>query len=165
MSFITRFANNEDYHDVAELVRQIHEIHVIARPDLYSPDPCPMGEPYFRKLIKEERSQILVVEDDEQKKVVAYAVIRIDEPPYRAIYKRRKYIFIDDFCVDEKVRGQGLGKLLFSSIMSYGKEIAATSIELGVSEFNQEAIRFYESLGMKTRSRKLEMNIEENRND
>lgn len=146
---------------MSDLVRQIHQLHVIARPDIYSPDPNPMGKDYFLKLLKEDRSQVIVVEDQGQGqgKVIAYCVIRIDEPLHRPIYTVRKYIFIDDFCVDENERRHGVGKKLFNFIISYGKEISATCIELGVSEFNKEAITFYENLGMQTRSRKLELNI------
>jgi diamine N-acetyltransferase len=159
MTVNVRFAQNQDYNDVSNLVRQIHRIHVLARPDIYSPDPNPMGKDYFLKLLQEERSQVIVVEDQEQGRVVAYSVIRIDEPPKRPIHTSRKYIFIDDFCVDEQERRQGIGKKLFNFIISYGKEISATCIELGVSEFNKEAINFYENFGMQTRSRKLELNL------
>ncbi|SFM53455.1 Acetyltransferase (GNAT) family protein [Paenibacillus sp. 1_12] len=160
MTITIRFAHHDDYNDVSNLVRQIHQLHVTARPDIYSPDPNPMDSDYFLKLLEEDRFQVIVVEDKEVGKIIAYSVIRMDASPHRPIFTSRKYIFIDDFCVDENERGQGIGKELFNFIISYGKEISATCIELSVSEFNKEAIAFYENLGMQTRSRKLELNIE-----
>ncbi|MEX2105038.1 MAG: GNAT family N-acetyltransferase, partial [Bacilli bacterium] len=74
--------------------------------------------------------------------------------------RQRKYIFVDDFCVEENHRGQGIGRALFQFLIEYAKEISATHIELGVAEFNTGALLFYESLGMKTRSRKMEYIIE-----
>jgi hypothetical protein len=60
MTRTIRFAQEDDYHDVANLVRQIHQLHVVARPDIYSPDPNPMGRDYFLKLLKKEKSEVIV---------------------------------------------------------------------------------------------------------
>jgi diamine N-acetyltransferase len=160
MEYQIRKASEIDYVDVSKLVAQIHEIHVTARPDIYSSDPCPMGEEYFVELINDENSFILVAEDTGIDKVVAYMVIRINTAPHRKIHKQRKYINIDDLCVDETYRGRGLGKKLMNYIVEYAKEIEINCIELGVTEFNKEAVLFYESIGMKTRSRRMELFIE-----
>jgi ribosomal protein S18 acetylase RimI-like enzyme len=161
LTHLIRFAQTEDYEDVSKLVAQIHQMHVAARPDIYSPYDNPMGEEYFAKLLKQERSAVIVAEDINEKAIHGYTVIRIEEAAYRPIFKPRKYIFIDDFCVEENKRGSGIGKKIFAFLIDHAKEISATYIELGVAEFNTGAIQFYESLGMKTRSRKLEYIIEQ----
>lgn len=157
-----RFATSGDYKDVARLVSQIHRLHVVARPDMYVPFDSPMSAQYYEKLLRGERTNVIVAEDLVGKAVVAYAVIRMDEAAYRPIFQQRKYIYIDDLCVDEAHRRRGIGRQMFSFIVDYAREISASFIELGVAEFNQDAIQFYESLGMVTRSRKMEYMVNQN---
>ncbi|WP_028608379.1 GNAT family N-acetyltransferase [Paenibacillus harenae] len=157
---IIRSAEAEDYPSVAKLVAQLHEMHVMARPDIYSPDPCPLGREYYQKLLQDEKAKVIVAAAADTGAVMAYTVIRINSAPYRQIFKPRNYIHIDDFCVDRSYRGQGIGKKLMEYVMDNAREISAECIELGVSEFNVEAIAFYESLGMKIRSRRMELFVE-----
>jgi len=67
-----------------------------------------------------------------------------------------KNIEIDDLCVNEKYREKGIGKKLFEEIVIFGKENGVKCIELMVWEFNQDAIKFYESMGMKIRIKRME---------
>lgn len=154
--FQVRFAGSGDYKGIARLVTQIHQLHVVARPDIYVPFDNPMSFNYFEKLLDGDRTAIVVAEDMDGKAIVGYSVIRIDEAAYRPIFQPRTYIFIDDFCVDEGHRRLGIGREMFAFIVAYARDISASFIELGVAEFNQDAIKFYESLGMVTRSRKME---------
>lgn len=160
MNHTIRIGRESDYNGVARLVAQIHELHVNARPDIYSPDPCPMSKEYFLKILKGENSNVFVVEDNLNSQILAYSVVRIHTAPLRQIFKQRKYINIDDLCVEKTHRGKGIGKSLMNHLMNYSKEIGVGCIELGVSEFNKEAILFYESLGMETRSRRMELFFE-----
>lgn len=66
---------------------------------------------------------------------------------------------MDDLGVTEGFRGKGLGKLLFNKSLAFVKEIGATCLELGVWEFNEQSIKFYEGMGMKTQARKMEIKL------
>jgi ribosomal protein S18 acetylase RimI-like enzyme len=160
MTHLIRVAHSEDYDGVSKLVAQIQQLHVEARPDIYAPCDNPMGIDYFRKILREERTFVIVAESLENGTIDAYTVIRIDEAAFRPIYTQRKFMYIDDFCVEESQRGKGIGTKLFHFLIEYAKEIQANYIELGVAEFNISALQFYESIGMKTRSRKMELFIE-----
>ncbi len=160
MPHLVRLAQIEDYEGVSRLVSQIHQLHVIARPDIYAAYDNPMGIEYYRKILIEEQTAVIVAVHPTDGTLDAYTIIRIDEAAYRPIFQKRKYIFIDDFCVDEKKRSQGIGKMIFEFLIEYAKEISATDIEFSVAEFNTGAIEFYQSLGMSTRSRRMEYIIE-----
>jgi GNAT superfamily N-acetyltransferase len=160
MTHLIRLAQIDDYEGISRLVAQIQQLHVEARPDIYAPCVNPMGIDYYRKILREERTAVIVAEDLDHGTIDAYTVIRIEEAAYRPIYTQRKYIFIDDFCVEESQRSKGIGTKLFEFLVEYAKEIHANYIELGVAEFNLSALQFYESIGMKTRSRKMELFIE-----
>ena len=42
-------------------------------------------------------------------------------------------------------------------VFDFGKSLTVDSIELGVSEENTSAIEFYRSIGMTTKSRRMEL--------
>nr|WP_241752749.1 GNAT family N-acetyltransferase [Brevibacillus agri] len=44
-------------------------------------------------------------------------------------------------------------------VFDFAKGLGIDSIELGVSERNRQAIHFYESIGMTTKSRKMEFRL------
>lgn len=60
---------------------------------------------------------------------------------------------MNELTVNEKYRGQGIGKYLFEFVIKKGREFKVQSIDLTVAEFNQSAIEFYKNIGMKTRSK------------
>ncbi|MBO8176682.1 MAG: GNAT family N-acetyltransferase [Bacillus sp. (in: Bacteria)] len=66
---------------------------------------------------------------------------------------------MEDLGVTKSYQGQGLGKLLFQQAVQFAKEVGAESLELGVWEFNQHAIKFYEAMGMTTQARKMEYKL------
>ncbi|WP_346962231.1 GNAT family N-acetyltransferase [Clostridium sp.] len=66
----------------------------------------------------------------------------------------------DDFCVKASKQKKGIGRLLFEYIVDYAKTEEALSLQLIVWEFNKDAIKFYESLGMSVRNRRMELNLD-----
>ena len=95
----------------------------------------------------------------EQDKPIAYTIITIKNTVERPILIPKKVVYMDDFGVDQTFRGKGLGKVFFGKIVEYAKTIEADSLELGVWEFNEDAIKFYESMNLKTKSRLMEIRL------
>lgn len=52
-------------------------------------------------------------------------------------------LYLEDFLVTEKLRGQGAGKLLFDRIIEEAKEKGFTRMVWQVLEWNEPAINFY----------------------
>nr|WP_284698154.1 GNAT family N-acetyltransferase [Thermoanaerobacterium thermosaccharolyticum] len=71
----------------------------------------------------------------------------------------RKFVYIDDLCVSSTHRRKGVGRKLFRHIVDYVKKSGYDTLELTVWEFNSDAIKFYESLGMTTKNRRMELKI------
>ena len=67
--------------------------------------------------------------------------------------------YFDDFCVKSSHQKNGIGRFLFQYIVDYSKTEGASSLQLVVWEFNKDAIKFYETLGMSTRNRRMELNL------
>lgn len=52
-------------------------------------------------------------------------------------------MYLEDFIVTEKMRGKGLGKLLFDEIINEAKRRKLSGIQWQVLEWNEPAIKFY----------------------
>lgn len=52
-------------------------------------------------------------------------------------------IYLEDFLVTEKLRGQGAGRLLFDRVIAAAKEKGMTRIVWQVLEWNEPALNFY----------------------
>jgi len=55
---------------------------------------------------------------------------------------------------------QGIGHLLFQQSIAWAKDKGATSLDLTVWEFNEDAILFYERHGMGTLTRQMTLPLE-----
>ena len=60
-----------------------------------------------------------------------------------------KTLYIDDLCVDEKSRGQHIGKQLYDYVVNYAKKQGCYNVTLNVWECNPNAKKFYELCGLK----------------
>lgn len=52
-------------------------------------------------------------------------------------------LYLEDIIVTEKMRGKGLGKLLFEALITEGKEKKFAGMTWQVLEWNEPAINFY----------------------
>ncbi len=68
-------------------------------------------------------------------------------------------LYVDDLCVDESARGNGVATALMDFASAYGKEKDCRFLMLNVWEFNETAVKFYEKYGLTTRSRHLEKTL------
>ena len=69
-------------------------------------------------------------------------------------------LFIDDLCVDEKYRGQHVGKRLYEYALAYARELGCYDLTLNVWEGNDNARAFYEKMGMFVKETQMEILIQ-----
>ena len=72
----------------------------------------------------------------------------------------RKELYIDDLCVDETARGNGVATVLFRHVTAVAKAAGAKFITLNVWEGNS-ARNFYDKMGMKPRKTTLDLPLED----
>jgi len=58
-----------------------------------------------------------------------------------------KTLHLEDLIITETMRNNGIGSKLFDEVIRYGKKIGAQRISWNVIDWNQSAIKFYESKG------------------
>lgn len=156
MDYHMREATKNDYDTVHYIQKQVHEIHTKERPDHYKMADITLDKDYFNNLIDRDNTKVFVLE---AYRPVAYSILTIHPPKERHILIPKKVVYMDDFGVDEKVRGKGVGKRFFEQIVEFAKEIEADSLELAVWEFNEQAINFYESMHLETKVRRMGMDL------
>ena len=149
MKYKIRFADKEDYKVINEIIREVHDLHVKNRPDVYNETDKPLSEEEFKEILEDDRYKMFLVQERESKEVVAFSLIQIVGPRNIPILTPVKTALIDTFCVKEKYRKRGIGK--------FAKKEGVNTLQLVVWEFNKGAIKFYEALGMKKRNISMEL--------
>lgn len=157
MEISIRNAKQEDYESLLPLFRQVHDLHVLERPDLYKENSTPVGEEEFNNQLKDDKQHIFVA--TLRTEIVGVAVLKEDEILENSFVNARKILLVNSLCVDDASRKKGIGRKIMQYIFDFAKELDVGSIELGVSESNQNAIYFYESIGMATKNRKMEFRL------
>ncbi len=155
MNISIRNAKQSDYESLLPLFRQVHEFHVLVRPDLYKENPTPVEQEFFENQLIDGKHHIFVATISND--IVGVIVTKEEEVTENTFVKERKVLFIKSLCVAETHRKNGIGRKLTEYVFDFGRSLKVESIELGVSEENTAAIDFYRSIGMKTKSRKMEI--------
>ncbi|WP_346873812.1 GNAT family N-acetyltransferase [Clostridium sp. UBA5988] len=159
MNLHVREAIRSDYIEINNLVKEVHNLHVENRPDVYVNTDTPLIKEDFYELLSTSDTKVFVVEDLNNKELVAYSIVKIMAHRSIQILRPMTLAYIDDFCVKASKQKNGIGRLLFDYVVSYAKSEGALSLQLIVWEFNKDAIKFYESLGMTVRNRRMELNL------
>lgn len=155
MDISIRIAEQNDYDFLLPLFRQIHELHVFIRPDLYKENSTPVEQAFFESQLIDDKQHIFVATIGND--IVGVIVTKEEETTENTFVKARKVLFIKSLCVAETHRKKGIGKKLTKYVYDFGRSLRVDSIELGVSEENTSAIAFYRSIGLTTKARKMEI--------
>lgn len=156
MEIKIRKAEEKDAPKIADMLLSIGELHHNGRPDIYRDSLQKYNEKDIIEILKDSEAPIYVAAD-ENDSVVGYAFCQIKNVSSSTAFADRKFVYIDDFCVDEKYRKQHIGKKLLNTVTEEARKMGVGSVELNVWEFNENAVRFYESCGFKTQRREMEI--------
>ena len=149
-----RFAKENELERVNELRRQVNDLHVKGRPDIFKPGFPKELSDHVYSIRSDPKQRIVVCERDGILR--GFAVLNHITRPETPFMKERDYLDIDEFCVDEAYRRTGVGTELMHFIRSYAEELGFSRIELNMWEFNADALAFYEEIGFTTYRRYME---------
>lgn len=147
-----RYASIADYDGVEKIMKQVQELHVNLRPDIYQPIDVVLPYQEFCKAV-EQRTLIVAEQNEDVVGVLSY-IHRHIESDKQVI---RDVMFIDCMAVDEQLRGRGIGRKLFEFAKNILHEKSFDGLELQVNARNQNARRFYENYGFKEKSINMEL--------
>ncbi len=143
---IIRLATVKDVDRLQDLLFAVQNLHAEGRPDLFIKNSRKYTHERVREIIACKNSPVFVGEIDSE--VMAYAFCEIQDNTGTDNLKNLKTLYLDDLCVDQKFRGKGFGKELYAYVKSYAKEQGCYHLTLNVWHLNQNAVRFYEKVGM-----------------
>ncbi len=152
---IIRKAEENDISRLNELLKQVLEIHAKIRPDIFVPNTTKYTADELKLILTDDNRPIFVAVDSNDY-VCGYAFCIIKNQSFTNNMIQFKTLFIDDLCVDEKYRGNGIGKKLFEFLKSEAEKLGCYDITLNVWNGNVSAEKFYENLGMRPKETQLE---------
>ncbi len=144
---IIRRAEKKDLKGVNKLLCQVLEVHHNGRPDIFKSNSKKYTDDELIKLFSDDERPIFVAVD-EKDEVLGYAFCIFTEHKNDNVLTDIKSLYIDDLCVDEKKRGQHIGKSLYEYVVSFAKKSDCYNITLNVWELNEGAKKFYEACGL-----------------
>lgn len=150
-----RYAETGDIPALTRLLLQVAEVHHRARPDIFK-----SGKKYSEQdlaALLSDASRPILVFTDEADTVRGYAFCVLECYKDDILRADCKTLYIDDLCVDETVRGQGIGRALYAAVLQLARELECYNVTLNVWSANESAVRFYESLGL--RAQKIGMEV------
>ena len=151
MPIAIRPAVPADYPAVTRLIKQMHSEHAAARPDRFLSEGPTYTKKEFAKTLRDSRLTWLVAVDEDDS-VLGYAFCARSK-------WNASILCLDEICVDEAHRRQGIGTLLMDAAAELASRIGASSLELDVWEATPAPIQFYERYGMTVQRRRMELPI------
>ena len=152
---IIRKANANDYKGVEKLLVEVNNLHQKLRPDIFIENAVKYDEKKFDEIILNESTPVFVAVDDEGK-VLGHLFCSVRDYEQVKVCKDFKSLFIDDLCIEEGARGQGIGKALYEFAIGYARENGCYDVTLNVWEGNNSARAFYEKMGMFPKETQME---------
>ena len=107
---IIRFAGKQDIPGMIDLLRQVGEVHHQIRPDLFRSGAQKYNEADLEELLKDPSRPVLIAEEEGTVAGYAFCIVQVMEN--NPVLCDRKVLYIDDLCVDEGHRRQGIAKKL-----------------------------------------------------
>lgn len=149
-------ASEKHIDEIDKLLNQVLMVHHNGRPDLFRANVKKYTDSQLLNIFKDDSKPVFCAVD-ENDNVLGYAFCIFKQHIDDNILTDIKTLYIDDLCVDEKIRGQHIGKQLYEYVVNYAKEQGCYNVTLNVWECNQNAKKFYESCGLKPQKTGMEI--------
>jgi len=154
---MVRFATEKDIEKVNDLRKQVNDIHVLGRPDIFKAGFCQEFQDFAYTLLNGENKDILVAEREGVICGMACVdyVCKLESPYMMARY----FYHVQEIAVDEAFRRQGVARELFEFMKEDARRRGLDKIELDVWAFNESAKEFYEAMGFREMRRWMEYSL------
>ncbi|MBO4459015.1 MAG: GNAT family N-acetyltransferase [Butyrivibrio sp.] len=140
---IIRKASINDIEALRELYLALEEDAV-----RYQPEHFMIGErtdEFFQYIFDSDNQDIIVADIDG--KAVGFVHVMILQQKRVSCLKPQSVIYLQDFCVREDARSNGIGTKLIRAAKDYGKERKVDFIRTQIFPGNVDGMRFYERNG------------------
>lgn len=140
-----RKANIKDAESIGRILCQVNNVHAKVRPDIFIEGKKKFSDEELKEILKNSEPEFYVYEINNE--VCAYVCVEIHEYEECEFRHKRKELYVEDLCVDENYRRQGIASKLLDYVVELGRNKACDYLTLHVWELNEGARVFYEKEG------------------
>lgn len=152
MDIYIRNARLDEYQTVEAIMKQVQQMHIDWRPDIYKYSETVLPVEVYRQAVNE--GAFFVAEYDGNVAGILFIIFRHIEKPNQVT---RDILFIDSMAVDEKYRGKGIGHAFFDFLKDLKQQKGYDGIELQVNAKNKAAYKIYSDYGFTNKSINMEL--------
>ena len=152
-----RLAESRDIPGMINLLHQVGDVHHQIRPDIFRPGALKYTPEQLEMLLMDENKPIFVCDMDGFVAGYCFCVLKTFRD--HETFTNRTEFYIDDLCVDENRRKQGIATALFDHAVEFAKQRRYDAVTLNVWCGNDGAMKFYEKAGLKPRNILMEMKL------
>jgi GNAT superfamily N-acetyltransferase len=158
-----RTATADDAWLLAELNRDVQQLHVDALPGVYKQvdDLAPIVEDFNQRILSDPDWHTYIVEVDGQP--AGYACARVTRRPEHPYHYAHEYVYLDQISVRPEYRKSGCGRALMNAVFGLAREVGVSRVALDTLAFNKDAIAFYERLGFRMYKHTMDLQLEDER--
>lgn len=149
-----RRATESDISAINKLLYEVQKVHSDTRPDLFKAGAKKYDDDELRAILADDSKPVFVAERDEN--ILGYAFCVHQQHIGSHNLTDIKTLYIDDLCVDETARNAHVGTLLYKYVLDYAKKNGYYNVTLNVWTGNDNAIKFYERMGMEVQKMGME---------
>lgn len=142
-----QLARESDFEAVKRLSVQVHDLHADWRPDIYF--HC--EEPYPKEKFLADIADRLVYVSKLGELIAGFVTLSILRKGGPGTVEK-KMMRLDIICVDEALRGHGIGKEMVTDVRALARAFGCQELLLGVHPENDSAIGFYQKCGFRIRT-------------
>ena len=135
-------ATAADREAVNAIAKQVHDMHVSWRPDIYEPLEEHYTQSRFEEAIQKRQLYVAKLAGE----VAGFVALNQCTYDWPGVVKRKTMI-VEEFGVHEFCRGHGIGKAMMEDIHALAKAFGCTDLQLRVYPQNDEAVGFYQKCG------------------
>lgn len=150
-------ANESHIPGMIRLLQQVGQVHHHIRPDIFRSGAQKYDEIALQELLKDPTRPIFIAEEAGQ--VLGYCFCIHKNYTGDPVLADRKELYIDDLCVEESCRNMGIATALYRHATEYAKRSGCQFITLNLWAGNDNALRFYEHMGLTPRSTTMESKL------
>ncbi|KAA0985461.1 GNAT family N-acetyltransferase [Pseudomonas sp. ANT_J28] len=155
-----RRATPDDLLAICELAQQLNSLHHQERPDIYAPatENFARDSTHWQPYIDGENQVTFLAE--QAGRTIGFITVQVTQFT-SPLMQPQRVGRVGSVCVDESIRGQGIGRALMQCAQTWAIEQNAVDLRLTVWAFNAPALRLYEELGYEVRAFEMGIRLEE----
>jgi len=157
LRYSIRQAVKKDIESLIPVFEEADRYHQIALPNIFRPQTPQQTRQFIASIMEKDENVIFLAETEEKPVGMVYIYPRqtLEIP----ILVPRKWLVIDSLAVLPEARRRGVGRALMEQAHHWAVEKGIFEVKLNVYEFNDGAIKLYESMGYKSLRRQMRISL------